>query len=137
MNTAELIRRWQERQLEILDALPADLRAEFLCLADRISAVQAEEARTALEKARELGMKAWAAGRAATARALAAEGEDKATELDFFSDLASRYLPPSARQRALERRAGTAGTLRGVLQRSAHDQPLEKPTASTTSAARP
>ncbi len=107
MNTAELIRRWQERQLEILDALPADLRAEFLCLADRISAVQAEEARTALEKARELGMKAWAAGRAATARALAAEGEDKATESP--AEKARREAEEAEHEAALEQIFGSLG----------------------------
>jgi hypothetical protein len=53
VDTKELIRRWQQRQREILDTLAPELRAEYFRLEECIGAVGSEELRVACQKVRE------------------------------------------------------------------------------------
>jgi hypothetical protein len=55
----------------------------------------------------------------------------------LFQRFVESLYPQLLTQRVSERRVGAAGMLPGVLQRSPHDRPLEKPIGSTTSGAPP
>lgn len=103
----ELIRRWRERQQEILQKLPADLIEEFNRLGALIQGVTDEEKRLALEQRKQRQIKSDVSSSFSAARV--PRGIQKNKLIDFLTKHGPATRPQMAAQTGIP--IGTLSTL--------------------------